>query len=407
MGDSSFDKYSAGEQSLGYLYQSRLALLRLLELAEATSVILEKDDDVDLVDAEGKKSLLSLKHKARGDRLTDLSADFWKSVRIWLVRYTGGGRITSNLRFFLFTTATVSDTSFLRRFLPVLNYGDDETKSLGELAVEALGRSKSEFIGTIGKELGQLTRAEREDFLSRILIFDDGPRIEDVPHVIKDRYLRSIRREYRTAVYERVEGWWNDEIIKRLTGKTNEGIFGYEVSDKLAALSEEYRADNLPITFRGKQPSDQIDTESDPRVFVSQLREIGVSSNRIRNAILDYYRAFQQRSEWARENLLVSGEIESFEDRLVDEWSRYRDVVFEQLDENSAEDVMQEAGKELYNWADQQSGNIEALRIRARVSEPYVIRGSYHILADSAPKPRVYWHPMFLERVAKVLAIAK
>lgn len=151
------------------------------------------------------------------------------------------------------------------------------------------------------------------------------------------------------------------------------------------------------------EPAGEIDTESDPRTFVVQLREIGVSSNRIRNAILDYYRAFEQRSEWARKNLLVQGEIEDFEDRLVDEWSRYRDVVFEDLDETSAELVLQRAGKELYKWADQQSGNIESLRIRARVTEPYVTRGSFHILADAAPEPRIYWHPRFLDRLGKIL----
>ena len=30
--------------------------------------------------------------------------------------------------------------------------------------------------------------------------------------------MRSIRREHRNAVFERLEGWWNDEVIKQLTG---------------------------------------------------------------------------------------------------------------------------------------------------------------------------------------------
>jgi hypothetical protein len=192
-----------------------------------------------------------------------------------------------------------------------------------------------------------------------------------------------------------------------MTGKKDEGVLGFEVSDKISALSEEYKLDNLPITFRGKEPAGEINTETDLRTFVVQLREIGVSSSRIRNAILDYYRAFEQRSEWARENLLVSGEIEDYEDRLVDEWSRYRDVVFEELDGNSAEDVLTRAGKELYKWVDQQSGNIESLRIRARVTEPYVTRGSFHILADAVPEPRVYWHPRFLDRLGEVLGVSK
>jgi hypothetical protein len=407
MKDPTTDKFSAGEQGLGYLYQSRLALLRLLELPENTAVFLEKDDDLDFVDSDGSKSLASLKHKADGDHLTDLSTDFWKSVRIWLVRYKRDGRSVSNLRFFLFTTSTVPDTSFLKGFLPTQADGGDETKTLAEQADEALSRSKSGLIGGIADEFNELTPTERQDFLARILILDGSPRIEDIPEAIKDRHMRSIRREHRIAVFERLEGWWNDEVIKQLTSSRDEGIFGYEVSDKLSALAEEYKLDNLPITFRGKEPAGEIDTGSDPRTFVVQLREIGITSSRIRNAILDYYRAFEQRSQWVRENLLVSGEVESYEDRLIDEWKRFRDVVFEELDGNSAEHVLQQAGRELYKWADLQSGNIESLRIRTRVTEPYVTRGSFHILADATPEPRVYWHPRFLDRVGKVLGVFK
>jgi hypothetical protein len=407
MTGSTTDRFSASEQGLGYIYQPRLALLRLLELPENTAVFIEKDDDLDFVETDGSKTLASLKHKAAGDRVSDLSTDFWKSIRIWLLRYKNDDGITSNLRFFLFTTSTVSNRSFLKEFLPDQRGTSHETKTLVERAEEALGRSKSGLIGTVAKEFNELTLSEKHDFLHRILILDERPRIEDIPAIVKDKYMRSIRRDHRSAVYERLEGWWNNEVIKQLSGHRDEGISGFEVSDKLYTLSQEYKLDNLPITFRGKEPVDEIDTENDPRTFVEQLREIGVSSSRIRNAILDYYRAFEQRSEWARENLLVSGEIEEYEDRLVDEWSRYRDVVFEDLDQTSADDVLQQAGKELYRWADQQSGNIESLRIRTRVTEPYVTRGSFHMLADGSPEPIVYWHPRFLDRIRKVLEVSR
>ena len=407
MPDVTTDKFSAGEQGLGYIYQARLALLHLLQLPEGTALFLEKDDDLDFVDQDGSKSLASLKHKAEGDRLTDLSIDFWKSVRIWLARYKRDGRSASNLRFFLFTTGTVSGGSFLNQFLLTQTGSGDESTTLCEQAEEALGRSKSPLIGDIAKEYNELTLTEKQDFLARVAILDGRPRIEDIPKTIKDRHMRSIRREARSSVFERLEGWWNDAVIKQLAGIKDEGIFGYEVSDKLFTISEEYKLDNLPITFRGKEPVGEIDTESDSRTFVLQLRQIGVSSNRIRNAILDYYRAFEQRSEWARENLLVSGEIEDFEARLVDEWSRYRDLLFEELDEGSAEDVLVRAGRDLYTWAEHQSGNHETLRIRARVTEPYVTRGSFHILANTAPEPRVYWHPRFFDHLGQVLGVSE
>ena len=403
MDATSTDKFAAGEQGLGYIYQARLALLHLLQLPENTAICLEKDDDLDFLDADGGKSLASLKHKAIGDKLTDLSTDFWKSVNIWMVRYKRDGRAGSNLRFFLFTTGTVSTGSFLTCFLPGQPVAPSNEITLSELANAVLAQSTSKLIMPIVAAFNELSDSEKQDFLERILILDGSPRIDDIPMLIKDKHMRSIRREHREFVFERLEGWWMDAVIKQLTGARAEGIFGYEVSDKLSSFSEEYQADNLPITFRGKIPADEIDTNADPRLFVTQLREIGISSNRIRSAILDYYRAFEQRSAWARENLLVSGEVEEYEDRLADEWSRYKDVAFEKLEDDSAEEALREAGAILYNWAEFETGKIESLRIRARVMEPYVLRGSFHILADAAPKPKVYWHPKFLDRLSDLL----
>lgn len=399
------DKYSAGEQGLGYIYQARLALLHLLQLSEDIAVFLEKDDDLDFIDSHGGKSLASLKHKAVGDRLTDLSTDFWKSVNIWLARYKRDGRVASNLKFFLFTTGTVSTGSFLARLLPDRPLASGDVATLTELANASLANSTSQLIAPIATAFNELSDPEKQDFLERILILDGSPRIGDIPSIIRDKHMRSIRREYREFVFERLEGWWTDAVIKQLTGVMTEGIFGYEVSDKLSNFAEEYKTDNLPITFRGKQPAGEIDTEADPRLFVAQLREIGISSSRIRSAILDYYRAFEQRSAWARENLLVSGEVEEYEDRLTDEWNRYKDVAFEKLKDDSAEEALREAGATLYNWAEFEAGKVESLRIRARVTEPYVLRGSLHILADATPEPRVYWHPRFLDRLREVLGV--
>ncbi|MFN4328760.1 MAG: ABC-three component system protein [Limnobacter sp.] len=406
MTGKTIDKYSAGEQGLGYIYQARLALLQLLQSPEDTAIFLEKDDDLDFIHGDGGKSLASLKHKAVGDRLTDLSTDFWKSVNIWLVRYKTDGRAASNLRFFLFTTSTVSTGSFLVRLLPDQPVASRDAPTLTELADAALAESTSQLITPIAIAFNELSDPEKQDFLERILILDGSPRIGDIPALIKDKHMRPIRREHREFVFERLEGWWNDVVIKHLTGAEPEGIFGYEVSDKLSNFAEEYKADNLPITFRGKRPIEEIDADTDPRLFVAQLREIGISSNRIRGAILDYYRAFEQRSAWARENLLVLGEVEDYEDRLTEEWGRYRDVTFEKLKDDSAEEALREAGATLYNWAEFETGKIECLRIRARVTEPFVLRGSFHILADSTPEPKVYWHPRFLDRLGKVLGVA-
>lgn len=389
--------YSAAAQGIGYIYQPRFALLKILDFAESTSVLIEKEDDLDFIDAAGKKSLASLKHKAAGDRVNDLSTDFWKSVRIWLASYKRADRTASNLRFFLFTTGVVSEKSFLINFLD----GAERSDTLVAVTQEVMAASESKLVAEVTVSFGDLSSDEAEDFLSRITIIDNGPRITDLPYIIQERHLRTIRRENRPHVFERLEGWWNDIMVKLLTGERTDPIFGYEVSDKLSSIAEEYRSDNLPITFRSAAP-DSVDAENDPRLFVEQLRTIGISTNRIQSAIVDYYRAFEQRSAWARESLLVSGEMEDYEDRLSDEWSRYKDVVFESLTETSGEEALTAAGRNLYKWAEFET---ERFRIRERVTEPYVVRGAFHMLANIRPSPRIFWHPRFLDRLAAVLEV--
>src|SRR5690348_1701499 len=81
--------------------------------------------------------------------------------------------------------------------------------------------------------LAVLTEDEQRDFYARITIIDSVPRITDIPGLI-DQYLRTIRREFRATLFERLEGWWTDLVIRILAGERTEPVYGYEVSDKLS-----------------------------------------------------------------------------------------------------------------------------------------------------------------------------
>jgi hypothetical protein len=390
--------FSAAEQGLGYIFQPRFALLKMLEMPESTSVLIEKNDDLDFIAEGGTRSLASLKHKAPGDTLTDLSTDFWKSVRIWLKYYIDNGRIASDAQFLLFTTAAISPASFLAMFADRAS----DPAQRASAANAALDRSASQTIAVIRAELGQLDEREQADFYGRITVLDETVRISDIPAQI-DRHLRTVRREVRESLFQRLEGWWSDQVIRVLAGDRLTPIYGYEVSDKLSAFAEEYRSDNLPITFRNRLPDGEIDVANDPRIFVEQLRALEITPTRIQNAIIDYYRAFEQRSSWARENLLVPDEMEDYESRLIDEWVRYREITFEALHDGSEDEVLLLAGRELYRWAEMGALGI---RIRERVTEPYVVRGAFHMLANERPSPRVYWHPRFMARLGVILGVA-
>jgi hypothetical protein len=393
---NSGNQFSAGDQALGYLYQFRYALFQTLRLPEQTVCFIEKDDDIDFSDPDEGQILASLKHKAPGDALTDLSPDFWKSVRIWLDYYLKNDISTEPVSFFLFTTGKVVVGSFLEVFLP----NKEKDDALPNRVRKVLEGSDSKLIEKTKDLLAKLPADKWMDFFRRITIFDLQERIQDIPTLIMNERFRPIRAQFRVPVYERLEGWWNNACIDLLTGKRVEPMRGFEVSEKLSAIAEQFREDNLPIDFHDAEPEEGVSPETDDRYFVRQLRAIGLKSDRIRRAILDYYRAFQQRNSWLREIADLSGELETYDDRLIDEWSRLREIVFEELKDDAPEELLQSTGRELINRLT--TSDHSNLRIRPQVSATFVTMGSYHMLANDN-EPRVHWHPRFEARIEEIL----
>jgi hypothetical protein len=126
------------------------------------------------------------------------------------------------------------------------------------------------------------------------------------------------------------------------------------------------------------------------RLFVEQLRLVTVGSERIKSAISDYWRAFQQRSRWVREELLLDTDLEQYEDRLVREWKELFLIMKENMLE-SADPALE--GRDLYNRIVITGQHIP---IRPSFPNPVVMRGSFHILANAL---KIGWHPHFEERL--------
>ena len=388
--------FSAAASALGYIYQPRYALFSLFRLPETTECWIERDDDIDFSDPGEGQILASLKHKAEGDALSDLSPDFWKSVRIWAIRYLEDPTPTNRDRYFLFTTGAVTVGSLLEDFLP----NKDKSVDLATRSLEKLAESGSKTLAKTRLELEKLTEDQQHDFFRRVVIFDHQVRIQNIPQHIIDERFRTVRIQFRDAVYQRLEGWWFSECIKLLAGNRTTPLRGSEVSEMLSFISEQFREENLPIDFEDAEPDEGVHPDTDDRNFVRQLRAIGLKSERIKRAILDYYRACQQRGEWLRLNVTLNGEIERYDDRLVDEWARLKEVVWEELNNDAPEETLQQLGRKLYT--DLSTRDHPNLRIRRDVAATYVAMGSYHHLANDQ-RPRVHWHPQFESRIAEIL----
>jgi hypothetical protein len=141
---------------------------------------------------------------------------------------------------------------------------------------------------------------------------------------------------------------------------------------------------------------EEIDsTLYEDRVFVRQVKLVGIGNRRILAAIRDYYRAFEQRSRWIREDLLLIGELDSYEKLLREEWELQFGRAADKLGDDVAEEAKRAAAQEIYAWVEE-----SCYPIRTQVQHPSMTRGSFHILSDCL---RVGWHPEFMQHLQQVL----
>ena len=55
---------------------------------------------------------------------------------------------------------------------------------------------------------------------------------------------------------------------------------------------------------------------------MKQMRVVGLPDRVVRRGVQDYYRAYAQRSKWAREKLLLDTELSKYDKSLEDRWGK-------------------------------------------------------------------------------------
>lgn len=392
------DNHQATEQLLGYIYQIRYALYYLLtQDDERTQISVEKFDDIAVSYDGVVNTLVQLKHhvKTTGD-LTDASADLWRTIKVWIDTIKQDENILDTTRFLIITTAVApKDTAsyYLK---------NDTNKRNVESAYTILKRVALKSKNQAHKSYYQAFNGLGEDvgkkLLENITVIDKESNILDVENGIKNQIKYCCLPQYRNMVYERLEGWWNKNIIQALCSEQPIFMTQFQVNSFLVELGQQYAPDNLPIDIEDFPDEELSKFGAEDLLFYKQLKLICLGSRSLRIAVRDYYRAFKQRANWVRNDLLYVNELDNYEQRLIDEWEH----AFAEMDDDLAdyqnevtEDIKIKKAKILYKEI-----NGKDIRIRIRCNEPFVMRGSYHILANQL---KIGWHIDFYERLKDLL----
>lgn len=385
--------FSAVDSLTGYLYQVRYALLDALKRVKDNvrfSVSIETLDDIVFETAGQPIELLQAKHHSEPANLTDTSNDLWKTIRVWVEQY----KTKLESRFYLVTTAKAADGSavyYLRE-----DENRDVSKAISRLdAVSQSSTNKGNLVGYDAYR--SLNSSEREDLINRITVLDATPTILDLEKELRREVFHAVEIKHLESFIMRLEGWWYRRALQHLKRDNQKPILAEEIIAEEANLREQFKQDNLVVDE--DILSATIDKSGyQDRLFVQQLKLIDVRDKRIFIAIRDYFRAFEQRSRWVREELLQVGELDKYETRLMEEWEIHFEQLRDQVGDQTAENEKRRLARELYSWIE--TGDLQ--QIRPQVNEPSMARGSYHILSDNQV---VGWHPEFKQRLMQLIGV--
>jgi hypothetical protein len=359
-------------------------------------VSLETLDDVTFETKGGSpEELLQTKHhRNREAKLTDSSEDLWKTLRIWFESFDAK-TIPLGTALHLLTTGKCPDGSAAAYLRP--DAKRDVDAALKRL--EAAAQASTSATNAPGYSLFLKTPLrDRQRLVDHIVILDGAPTITGLNDELKTEVFWVVERKHIDAFLDRLEGWWLRRCLKQLSSTASaDRVLGVEIESQMSDLREQFKQDSLPIdddllTFDLDEATQIAHSNS---TFVRQLEIIAAGKKRIAAAVRDYYRAFEQRSRWLRNDLVLIGDLTQYEHRLIQEWELVFEGVRDDLGADAAEEERQKAAREVLKWAERTS-----LPIRPSVTEPFVSRGSLHMLADEA---RVGWHPEFRDRLAALL----
>lgn len=388
--------HQASEQMLGYLYQVRYALALLLENDNSDCQIsIEKFDDVAFSKDDIPIQLIQLKHHIQHQgNLADASTDMWRTIKVWLDAISETPDILDGTNFLIITTATapINSAAFLLKKDSNRN-PDTAYEKLKTVCFSSVNQAHQRYYDAF-REAGEDTVKQ---LIRQIYIIDRASNIIDVEKDILKHIRYSCIPKHQKMIYERLEGWWFKKAIDALCCDTPVFVNQNQVRSFIVSVSQEYADDNLPIDILDIDDLQEDNFSANEKIFHEQLKLICLGNHRMQLALRDYYRAFRQRASWVRNDLLYVNELGQYEQRLIDEWEHAFAAMEETLSEtnNATEGEKAKEGRQLFSDIEKRD-----IRIRPKCQEAFIMRGSYHILANQL---KIGWHVDFFARLKQLL----
>jgi len=376
--------HDATASMLGYLAQCRYALLaalRELKTHPSHEISIERFDDISFENAGSPVELIQTKHKANPGDISDKGTDVWKTILIWVKQIEGDSTLAAQTRFVLMTTATAAEGSALA--LLRQGAGERDTSTALALLIDAAKTSTNQAAQSGREAFLSLSDELRKLLVSNIWVFDRAPSIINTRDEIELELTLGAPPEHLESFTDHLEGWWFRRVISGLSDNDTPNITLSSLLGKITEIRDTFSADGLPLAPDIEDIVVASIEDDDERYFVRQMRLVEIGDPAASRAVQDYYRAFTQRSKWAREDLLLDEDAERYDKVLVDAMQRECQAVQDEAPLKDEADKRR-YGRKIFHWSTRHQ---QPLRNRHEI---WLSAGSFQMLAD---RRLIGWHP--------------
>lgn len=337
---------------LGFQYQYVVGLLKLLQDSNPDAkVFFEKDEDIDI--GNDKYQV-----KRRKTNLSDSYGDFWKFVEEWRIKLKNS-KFPKNTNLYFLTTQNI--TGNLVKCFYNKNRFEEFMVKIKEVANSLKeGKTKSIMNSFLQENI------ENQKILFNSINIQSECDFEGISENIKSQYIFSEKEKS----FDKLIGWWERQVIANLKGE-KESISKREIQQELSDINKDYHKDNIPFESEDLNIDKKISEEYNEHLFVKELRSIDLTEKSIENAKNNYYKNFNDRSNWISNSYISLDNLKDYDFRLIENWENQSET--NNSDKSNYLELMKEVNE-----------------IKRGVPTPqYISRGSYLLLSDI---PYICWN---------------
>ncbi|MDH3975426.1 MAG: hypothetical protein OEV42_14195 [Deltaproteobacteria bacterium] len=318
----------ATKKILGIEYQKLIALEKCFEAKPNEFIWLECFGDVADSDTSAE-----IKHHLENENLTDVSVDFWKTLR----NFVREKHLLNQFNhLILHTTAKVKSTSIFKNW----NNSDKNTKLEKLKNITPTKTIKEMFV-----EIFEIDQKELMPILDKFKIEYEQPNINEKVLQLKNHpAMITIPDQYKDRCIEGLIGY----ITKKAIDNPNRWHIEKNVFNRdFQHLTRPYIKDDLPFPVVEKNEVDV--SERKAFTFVKEIRVINYS-RKIDRAISNYLRANLSRIKLLENTPAIDTNLDSFDDNLKDELEDKKITYSEKVNSSAiGTDDAHKVSRELYD----------------------------------------------------------